>query len=162
MRTYHLDSNILIGKLIGRSDEQRHCRSIVARLNKLAHNQDVNIIVSQIVIGETIVKLYDRCSQDIENKISELLGIIRRWDAKTPPANREVYKIALKIIQNDNRLEYQPNDALIAAQALNDPYSERLITTDTIILESKYLVEIERELRNQGKRNTRLKFTDHV
>jgi len=163
MRNYHLDSNILLGKLIGRREVYSHCNHIIAQLQNLARSSDVSIIISQVVLGETLIVLHDRCPRDdIGNKILDLMDIIDRLGAETPSAKKRDYEVALEIMQNDNRLEHQPNDALIVAQALNDPDSEKFLTTDRNILESHYLIRIEGDLRGQNKRNRTLIFTDRV
>ncbi len=163
MRNYHLDSNILLGRLIGRHEEQTHCNHIIARLQNWARSSDVNIMISQAVLGEILVILRDKSPRDkIGDLFLELMNIIGRLDAKTPSAKKIDYQIALEIMQRDNRLENQPNDALIVAQVLNDPDSEKFFTTDRRILESRYLIEIEENLRNQNKRNRTLRFTDRI
>ena len=53
-------------------------------------------------------------------------------------------------------------DALIVAQAMMDPESQKLVTTDDLILDSQWLEEEEREMRGRGERSKCLRFSEDV
>ena len=53
-------------------------------------------------------------------------------------------------------------DALLAAQALLDPVSQKLVTRDSLLTNSAWLEEEERRMRRDGKRSVRLNFDPHL
>ena len=53
-------------------------------------------------------------------------------------------------------------DALIVAQALMDPESQKLLTTGNLILDSRWLEVEEARMRNGGERSERLRFSEYL
>lgn len=75
------------------------------------------------------------------------------------PARKEANEIAIKIAEKDDRISF--SDCQIAACALSDSDSVALVTTDKDLIESKVLTEIDKELREEGKRRGKLNITEY-
>jgi len=60
--------------------------------------------------------------------------------------------------KKDPRLK--DTDAIIAAQALLDRYSQRLLTADTDLLHSRIIKDKEKRMRDEYERNLELKVVD--
>ncbi|WP_161969860.1 hypothetical protein [Candidatus Methanodesulfokora washburnensis] len=54
------------------------------------------------------------------------------------------------------------SDCQIAACALSDSDSVALVTTDKTLIESKVLTEVDKELREEGKRREKLNLTKYL
>ena len=77
------------------------------------------------------------------------------------PPNKCCYAKAKLLIDRDRYLvEHAPTDTLIVSCALCDMDSAFLLTEDSLLLVSYSLKEIERAMREAGKRNRQLKITN--
>ena len=77
-----------------------------------------------------------------------------------PPLDTAVAERAGWLMSNIKRLT--DTDALFAAQALQDPESQKVLTNDTILTGSDELREMSREMKENGERSWDLKFSDKV
>ncbi len=91
-------------------------------------------------------------------KFFELLKDLK---ADTIPPNKCCYAKAKLLINRDCYLvENAPTDTLIVSCALYDMDSAFLLTDDSLLLVSYSLKELERDMREEGKRNRQLKITN--
>ena len=95
----------------------------------------------------------------------QLVGSIMREVGKVadpatcfPPPDPTVAAKASEAMREVGNLT--KTDALIVAQALMDPESQRLVTTDKRIQKAKWLVDEEARMRKSGERSRHLKFEE--
>ena len=75
-----------------------------------------------------------------------------------PPINVDIIEKAKTLKDRDSHL--QDTDAIIAAQALLDPVSQRLLTVDTVLLNSQAIKNEEKRMRENNERQSELKVVD--
>lgn len=155
----YLDTYVLRGLVSSNKPERSEALS---EISKLA-NASFETIIPQIVLGEalatiirdypdpndahaTIKRLYDRIVQ------------IHVPDRGFPPISVKILGEAELLKDGDGHLG--DTDAIIAAQALLDPDSQRLLTADRKMLESEAIRGEEERLRNSGDRRAKLKIVD--
>jgi predicted nucleic acid-binding protein len=132
MRVY-LDSNILLSTIVGRASERRSSQSIIERLST-----HYDVVIPQIVIAEVFSKIL--IDNNIFLKLRDISNVILNIinpSTCIPNASKEVYKLALEIIENDDRIDIC--DATIVAQAILDSEADILLTFDRKILRSDYI-----------------------
>lgn len=121
------------------------------------------IIVPQIVIGEAvsvIMRDFDDPSiarLKLTNLYDELKNIM---DMKTclPSLNNDIFLCAQRLKGFESELT--DTDSLILAHAILDPDSDRLLTYDKVLLNSKPIKDEEERMRNASGRTRRLKIVD--
>jgi hypothetical protein len=106
-------------------------------------------------VGEIVNTMVQK---EKEDKIRDLLYLINDIRADTPPPNKIVIELSSRILNADDL--FDTTDAIIAAHAISDELSTRLLTTDTNMQNSRVLIELEEELRNEEKRRYKLRITD--
>jgi len=85
-------------------------------------------------------------------------GLIKNLKADFAPPRSECFKLANKIIKIDDRIETV--DSEILSQALCDPDSSHLLCSDTKVLHSNKIKDLEKTIRKNNKRNRKLYITD--
>ncbi len=95
-------------------------------------------------------KLKVRCSELGDRAISD------RLKADIQPPSQQALEIIPECFRVDDRLG--PTDAVILAQALCDMNSVYLFTFDGVLTNSLSLLELEKELRSNGKRRRKLRI----
>ncbi len=131
----YLDSNILLSSIVGRASERSSSGNIIKRLQ--AH---YDVVIPQIVIAEVFSKILTDNNDSLlklQNIRKTILNIINNPSTCIPNASKEVYELALEIIENDNRVDIC--DATIVAQAILDNEADILLTFDKKILRSGYI-----------------------
>jgi len=131
-------------------------------LSKL-RSSSFEAVIPQIVIGEAVSTILRDFSQpnDIHNKLSKLydeLQPILNFRQCMPPISMLIVNQANELKQKDGNLK--DTDAIIASHALLDPQSQRLLTSDTDLLNSRVVIQVEEELRGSGIRRQKLKVVD--
>ena len=120
--------------------------------------------VPQTVMGEavtTVMRDYERA--DWEALVGRIMGEVAKVaDPATcfPPPDPAVAAKAQEAMRKVKGMT--KTDALIAAQALMDPESQKLATTDNQLQRAKWLVEEENNMRKSGERSKYLKFDKGV
>ena len=132
-------------------------------MNKLRSNV-FNISVPQIALGEVFAVIMRDFRSDpivaytkLKKLFDDLMGILD-VDACLPPPTVKSLQYARELKEGDNNL--RETDLLIVAQALADPDSQRLLTPDKDLLDSRIIKEKEKQLRFSGERNVLLKIVD--
>lgn len=75
-----------------------------------------------------------------------------------PPITMNTLEEAKLLKDHDEYLD--DTDAIIVAQVLLDPNSQRLLTVDRILLDSKVIIHEEKRLRDLGNRIAKLRIVD--
>ena len=159
MTKVYLDSWILRGLVSKKSSQRGDAKREISKLR--SHSFDVSI--SQIVIGETISTVFRDYDDpnDAHNILTKLYDdIMPILDASScmPPLTMDVYQKANELKNADSHLK--DTDIIITAQALLDPNSERLLTNDRDLVNSRVIKEEEERMRQAGLRNVLLKIVD--
>ncbi len=159
-QTEYLDTSIIIGYLKNKNDERRHSSEIINKLKRKHPN--VTVIIPQVVLGEGIIKIIEREEEGelVGDSFHKLEKVIKDLEAETPAPTKESLKIASDILEKNNHLK--PTDALIVAQALCDPKSTRLFTTDGDLIGNKEIMEREERMREEEKRRGKLQITGEI
>ena len=118
----------------------------------------------QAVVGEAVTTVMG----DFESgEWAELVGRIMREVANAagpatcfPPPDPTVAAKASEAAREVKGMT--KTDALIVAQALMDPESQKLLTTGNLILDSRWLEVEEARMRNGGERSERLRFSEDL
>ncbi len=146
-QTYYIDTDHIISYLFEEKDQTFIARGLFGAIFGLS-NPQIKVIVPKIAIGEVVSELRNRGAQFDTYK--ELLELIDRLEADIQPPSQEALNIIPKCFHADDYLG--PTDAVIFAQALCDTDSVYLFTFDSILTNSLSLLELEKELRSEGKR----------
>jgi len=154
-----LDTSILLPFIDPNApeDQRKHSRTVLYDVGRFKYRHSVRVVVPQVVLGELFLKL-----EFISPEVISAFNEIRRLVDEYPPITIETAKLALRLAEIDHFLEREFNDALILAQALNDPYCTYLITTESKIMRSSGLVEEAERLRREELRKVRLTITDSL
>ncbi len=153
----HLDTSVLRGYVSDKNGERSEAQRQISRLT----NRSYETVISQIVLGEalaTIIRDYKGDPTAAYTKIKclyeKLMDMCRDLDHDIPP-------ITMKILEEANRLtDIDGTDKIIAAHALLDPDSQRLVSYDRRMIDSKEFRKEEERLREAGKRKYRLEIVD--
>ena len=122
-----------------------------------------DVFVPFIVLGEVCGVVF-RDFKDDENrqdKMAKLVDIMIDnkigWE-NLKPTESDAFDIMVELNNKDESLD--PTDVMILAHVLSDPDSKFFFTTDSNILENEVIIDLEKRLRREGKRNTCLKIRD--
>ncbi len=172
MGNIYIDTHLLINLVEDKAQERTISRNI---LNSIKSSQK-RILIPQIVIGETISILFKKNQYDynqIRIKTQKTIGNMYNTTnmSNYAPALKfdtceHVSEIRRYIDENDNGkprnlLEYH-TDMFIVAQAISDPDSEFLITSDRNLLLCKGIPIYVEKLFNEGKRNESFSITEEI
>lgn len=153
----HLDTSVLRGYVSDKNDERSEAQRQISRLT----NRSYETVIPQIALGEalaTIIRDYKGDPTAAYKKIKclyeKLTDICRDLDHDIPP-------ITMEILEEANRLtDIDGTDKIIAAHALLDPDSQRLISYDRRMINSKEFRKEEERLWEADKRKQRLTIVD--
>jgi predicted nucleic acid-binding protein len=127
-------------------------------LFKSISDPEYNVIVSQVVVGETITKLLSRKRKLYHRLFSRFIYIFRWLGINTrnsmEPISKDILIITQELLERDHRLDV--TDAVIVAAALANPNSRVLYTVDGKLVDNPKIIEYEKELRTAGKRKEEL------
>jgi len=155
-QTIYIDSCFVDAYLWGDKDTRRYAKRIFYKIEKrISSNPNIKALIPFVSLGEIVNTMIQKGKKDKNEKMFKL---IEDLEADTPPPNKTVIKIAFDILSRDKW--FDPTDAIIAAHALCDEYSTRLLTTDTNMQTSKVLSELEEDLRKNEERKRKLKISD--
>ena len=120
--------------------------------------------VPQVVVGEavtTVMRDYDPHEwRDMAGRIMDAIGGVADPATCFPPPSPAAGELAGRLTALDRRITN--TDAFLAAQALLDRESQKVVTADRTLANSARLDEVERRMRRDGERLWRLKFDDNV
>ena len=154
--TIHIDTSFIIGLLWGPPDEYEQSRqeiqSLIRDVNE--HPKLIQVVISQVVLGEIVVKMHEERPEEEWGMIIEELGHLTfNLNAILKCPDCDAMVLASQLTKN----RFDDADALIFAQALSDPESGRMLYFGE---KEKLptLINLEEELRNESKRNRQLHF----
>lgn len=153
----YLDTDHIQGYLWGKPDEQEIAKEIFRKLEGSLKNPLIEVKIPFLVAGELINNLHRADKKDKDYILAELPDLLEMLNADLVPPPDEAYNKAIELRSRDYRVERV--DALIVSQALCDPYSSHLLTTDRILLHSRVIKNIEIDMRKHGERKRPLKIT---
>ena len=122
---------------------------------RIKNSPPIRVIIPFVSVGEIVNTMIQK---EKEDKVGDLFSLLKDLIADTPPPNKSVIELSSRILSDDNL--FDTTDAIIAAHAISDEYSTRLLTTDTNMQNSRVLIELEAKLRNEEKRKHKLRITD--
>ena len=160
----YIDTCFFQGYLWGKEDEKENAKDILSKVgSNVRKNPEINVKIPFIVVGELINNLIrENFEQGVREDIMyEFFELRKDLRADTIPPNKCCYAKAKLLIDRDCYLaESAPTDTLIVSCALCDMDSAFLLTDDSLLLVSYSLKELERDMREEGKRNRQLKITN--
>lgn len=146
-------------------NEERDMKEVKRILYNLKKNNTFEVFMPQAALGEIFAVAWRDCTSiqtrlDMTEKIVKVIedeGI--RWESMTT-AKHDAFNIMVKLSEKDNELD--ATDIMIVAHVLSDPDSKFLFTNDNKLLGNTAILDLEEELRAEGKRNTDLKIKDNI
>ena len=152
----YLDTSMLRDIVSG----HRGARNKSERLFKKLRHGDYEVKVPQTVVGEavtTVMRDFETSEwEQLVGRIMRELGNVADPATCFPPLDPTVAAKAQEAMRGVKGMT--KTDALIVAQALMDPESQKLVTTDKRIQGSYWLVDEEARMRKSGERSRHLKF----
>jgi len=145
IQNIYIDTHFFQGYLWGREDEKEKARGIFSKIESVVRrNPNINVKIPFIVVGELINNLIRENfeQRDRDENMYKFFELLKDLKADIIPPNKCCYVKAKLLIDRDNYFaERAPTDTFIASCALCDPNSLRLLTVDTLVLESDKLKE---------------------
>ena len=156
----YLDTSVLRDIVSRKHKDRNASKRLFASLGYAVYE----VKVPQAAVGEAVTTVM----RDFEpSEWEQLVGRIMRElgnmsDPATcfPPPDPAVAAKASEAMREVKGMT--KTDALIVAQVMMDPESQKLITTDNSILYSQWLEEEEREMRGRGERSKCLRFSEDL
>ena len=156
----YLDTSVLRDIVAKRKDDRNNSERLFEKLE----SGDYEVKVPQIVMGEAVTTVMrDYEPDDWEALVGRIMGEVNKVaDPATcfPPPDPAVAAKAQEAMRKVKGMT--KTDALIAAQALMDPESQKLATTDRQLQSAEWLAKEEIDMRKSGERSKRLKFDEDV
>lgn len=163
----YLDTNI-IQPLIYHSDDlssRQFAAEIRDDLRGDVSDRAIDVVIPKPVIGELVDNFYEDLAEYGRAEVGtwsefskNLRDYLSQLQASFYGISSEMVSTANRLIDEDNRLA--GTDAVIAASALEDNWSNHLITNDPDFHETMAIQTIERE-RQPTPRYYKLNVTDH-
>jgi len=147
----YLDPCIIIGFIKPNDDMNRESNKIIHKISGMLKYKTINVYLSNLVLAEVLREISS------EREFYNFQTFIDLVSPEYRSIDFETMRIALEIHDVDDRIE--PQDALIVASAIGDPYSTRFITYDSKILESVGLRDL---VNKRSGRKNRLRFTSDI
>ena len=152
----YLDTWILRAHVSKDSKERRDAARLLARLQSGVYV----VKVPQVIIGEavaTVMRDYD------PDEWEEVVGRMMRAIADVADPATCLPPLDTAVVERADQLKARivglaDTDALLAAQALNDPLAQKVITRDHLLTGSHILKAVDREMRENGEREFALIF----
>ena len=146
----YLDSCVIIGYIKESDEMHRVSNRIVHRINNMLKNRTITVHLSSLALSEVYKEITD------EDMFYRFCDFVKMVPYNYEGIDFDTMRTALEIEEIDKHIE--PQDALITASAINDPYSTRFITYDSNILYSEKL----REYVNSRERYQKLRFASEI
>lgn len=153
----YLDSSYLLA-LIKDEDEAEEVKHVLYQLRSNAFE----VFVPHIVLGEVCGVIFRdyKSGQGRQDKMAKLVDVVSSnkipWK-NMKPAKKDALDIMV-ILSKDEWLD--ATDAMILSHVLSDPDSKFFFTTDHIMLRNMATAELEKSLRDDGKRRVALKISE--
>lgn len=140
----YIDTFFIQAFLWGKNDQKQHATRVIKKIKStISKNPMVCLKIPMVVIGELINNLNKNfgIKEIFQNDVPrELCKLLDNLKADLVPPRKETFYIAYRLLNDiDDRLK--PTDALILSQAICDPDSIYLLTTDQTMLVSKTIEE---------------------
>lgn len=140
-QNYYLDTDILLYYFDETADLQEIAKTTINQIkSNQRHNSEINVKISQIVLGELLLAFYDK-----KCKADDVIELLLTLKIDMPNTDSEILNCALDLLREDQLL--QPNDALIVAHLLKDTSAKWLFTTDQILIGN---LVIDRKMKEYG------------
>ena len=154
----YLDTYYLL-EVVFEGEHKRHVEHLLSQIS----NSSFEIFIPQIVVGEAVSQMYEKCGGRTrpDRLLERFASMMEKYgwgDANMLPPPNKSFRIATELLRVDDRLAGA--DVVILAQALTDPDSKFLFTPDETLVENENICNYERRLRQNGKRNTKLKILE--
>ena len=154
----YLDSYYLL-ELVKEGDRVRDVRRLLYKLSD--KNNAFEVHVSQIALGEAFAVIYrDFESGQRRDMAAKLMDVMERngiYQSAVLPKGG-AFSIMAKLQQADEMLD--ATDTMIVSNALADRHSKFFFTNDSRLLGNREIIRLEKNLKQQGKRETDLKIQD--
>lgn len=153
----YLDSSYLLA-LINKEDWTREVEHILYKLR----DNTFDVFVPFIVLGEVcgVVFRNSESDQDLWDKMIKLVDIMTDngigWK-NMKPTESDAFDIMVTL-SKDELLD--PTDVMILSHVLSDPDSKFFFTADSKILRNAAITDLEKDLRDEGRRRTALKILE--
>lgn len=135
----YLDTNVLIGSIIGNHEEKCMYSSLIEDLSK---NHSLDVYIPQIVLGESLSIIIkksedDKINKNIQNFSEKLHKLTDMRKECFPIIKPDIMEKAREIYKDDPNSEMDQNDFLILAHAICDNMACYLYTSDGQIHKSE-------------------------
>ena len=135
--------------------------AVLQKLLYTIKSASFEIIVSQIVLGEVAAKILKKPAQERKDALFKLPRILLDHNINSSsclsPPRGEALEIMRHLRDTDPYLDM--TDIMIVSHVLSDPAS-RFFTPDSRLTQNRKLREYEKRLREDKKREAKLKISD--
>ena len=156
----YLDTSVLRDVVSRKHKARKNSKRLFARLKSPVYE----VKVPQAAVGEavtTVMRDFETSEwEQLVGRIMRELGNVADPATCFPPPDPTVAAKASEAMREVGNLT--KTDALIVAQAMLDPDSQKLITTDKLILKARWFAKEEKRMRNSGERSEHLRFSEDV
>ena len=140
--------------------EERH-KNPTEHLFSQIHNNSFEVFIPQIVVGEAVSQMYERCGSRTrpDHFLERFASLMEKYgwgDTNMMPPSNKSFCMAAELTRVDSRLTGV--DVELLSIVLVDPDSKLLFTPDEMLAENRNICDYELKLRRDGKRNTQLKI----
>lgn len=148
-------------EVVFEGEHKKYVEHLLSQIN----NSSFGVLIPQIVFGKTASQICEKCDRRAGPGplLQRLASVMEKYgwtDADMPPPSNESLRMTEELLRVDDRLTGV--DAVILAQALADPDSKFLFTRDNTLLNNKAICDYELRLRNDGRRNTRVRIAEYL
>ena len=131
------------------------------RLLSQISNDSFEVFMPQIVVGEAVAQMYERCGGRTrpDHFLERFASLMEKYgwgDANMLPPSNKSFRMAVELTRVDDRLVGV--DVELLSIALADSDSKFLFTPDSMLAENRNVCDYELRLRHGGERNTQLKI----
>ena len=135
------------------------------RLLSQISNDSFEVFIPQIVVGEAVSQMYERCGgrTRLDHFLERFASLMEKYgwgDANMLPPSNKSFRMAAELTRVDDRLAGV--DVELLSIALADPGSKFLFTPDVMLAENRNVCDYELQLRHDGERSTRLKISSSM
>ena len=156
----YLDTSVLRDIVSREREDRNDSKCLFASLKSPVYE----VKVPQTVVGEavtTVMRDFDPAEwEHLVGRIMREVSNVADPATCFPPPDPAVAAKASEAMRKVRNLT--KTDALIVAQAMMDPNSQKLITTDKMILKAQWFAKEEKRMRNSGERSEHLWFSEDV
>ncbi len=110
----YIDTSILISPMFDKKDQRESANKLLFNLEHHSNIHEVNIPL--VVVGEAINEILLKSKQDFNNNLQWFINMLHKLNAKLKPLEDRIADIALKLREEDNRIDFC--DLIIIAYAI--------------------------------------------